>query len=77
MCCPNFLALYRDFADGHICRPDLNIVIVTHGLTLRLVGREGGGEGRREGGGEGGREGGGKGRMREEKWHNYNSRLKS
>lgn len=64
--CPNFLALYRDFADGHICRPDLNIVIVTHGLTLRLVGMEGRGEG--------GREGGGEGRMREEEWHNYNSR---
>ena len=30
----------RDFADGHICRPDLNIVIVTHGLTLRLVRHE-------------------------------------
>jgi len=56
--CPNLLALCRDFADGHICRPDLNIVIVTHGLTLRLVGREGGGEGG----------------MREEEWHNYNSR---
>ena len=40
----------RDFADGHICRPDLNIVIITHGLTLRLVRREGGGrEGWKEG----------------------------
>ncbi len=29
--------MFRDFADGHICRPSLNVVIVTHGLTLRLV----------------------------------------
>ncbi|KAM3570785.1 hypothetical protein VYU27_007153 [Nannochloropsis oceanica] len=29
--------MFRDFADGHICRPDLNIIIVTHGLTLRLL----------------------------------------
>lgn len=31
--------MFRDFADSHICRPDLNVIIVTHGLTLRLVGR--------------------------------------
>ena len=29
--------MFRDFADGHICRPDLNVIIITHGLTLRLV----------------------------------------
>lgn len=46
--------LNRDFADGHICRPDLNIIIVTHGLTLRLVRHEGrGGREEREGKGVG------------------------
>jgi broad specificity phosphatase PhoE len=29
--------MFRDFGDAHICRPDLNVIIVTHGLTLRLV----------------------------------------
>lgn len=29
--------LHRDFSNSHISRPDLNIIIVTHGLTLRLV----------------------------------------
>eukprot|EP00952_Eustigmatos_sp_NYUAD-ZCMA_P007701 32457-Eustigmatos_ZCMA.PRE.1 len=28
--------MFRDFADIHIGRPDLNVIIVTHGLTLRL-----------------------------------------
>jgi broad specificity phosphatase PhoE len=29
--------MFRDFADMHIGRPNLNVIIVTHGLTLRLV----------------------------------------
>lgn len=29
--------MFRDFADMHIGRPNLNVIIVTHGLTLRLL----------------------------------------
>lgn len=29
--------MFRDFANESIARDDLNVIIVTHGLTLRLV----------------------------------------
>lgn len=29
--------MFRDFANENIARDDLNVIIVTHGLTLRLV----------------------------------------
>lgn len=34
----SFIAtMFRDFANENIARDDLNVIIVTHGLTLRLV----------------------------------------
>lgn len=36
----SFIAtMFRDFANENIARDDLNVIIVTHGLTLRLVRR--------------------------------------
>ncbi|CAM9966031.1 unnamed protein product, partial [Choristocarpus tenellus] len=34
----SFIAtMFRDFANEGIARDDLNVIIITHGLTLRLV----------------------------------------
>lgn len=34
----SFIAtMFRDFANDSIARDDLNVIIITHGLTLRLV----------------------------------------
>ncbi|CAN0507461.1 unnamed protein product [Discosporangium mesarthrocarpum] len=34
----SFIAtMFRDFSNEAIAREDLNIIIITHGLTLRLV----------------------------------------